>query len=275
MDNRYIGIFDSGVGGLTSVPYIMDLFPNERVIFFGDTARTPYGSKAPETIRQFTLEIGAFMAAHDVKLMAAACNTISATSLEVLQAAYPDIPVLGTIDATSQMVAAVCSPSDRIGILATKATVSTEMYPKAIRRAAPEVTHLYQKACPMFVPLIEEGIVDHPIMDMTIHYYLDDFIRDNRIDTLVLGCTHYPLISGNLRRLYPGIRLISSSKELAVALGNELRDRDLQADETNERENIFYASDLSDSFLRMTRQLLGDGAKKRNIRFKNLDLGGR
>ncbi len=132
--------------------------------------------------------------------------------------------------------------------------------------------HLYQIACPAFVPLIEEGIIDHEIMDLTIRYYLDDFIEKHSIDTLVLACTHYPLISENLKRLYPGVKLISSSEEAATALKIELERRDMLAGPGNDRENIFYASDLSDNFLNMIRLLLGDDVERLNIRFKNLDL---
>ena len=272
MDNRYIGVFDSGVGGLTSVPYIMRMLPDERIIFFGDTARTPYGSKAAGTIRQFTEQIGSFMVENDVKMMVAACNTISAVALDDLQRKYPHIPMIGTIRPTAKVVARDCRETDRIGIMATKATVRSESYLKRIREKNPGMKHLYQIACPAFVPLIEEGIIDHEIMDLTIRYYLDDFIEKHGIDTLVLACTHYPLISGNLKRLYPGVKLISSSEEAATALKIELERRDMLAVPGNDRENIFYASDLSDNFLNMIRLLLGDDVERLNIRFKNLDL---
>ena len=272
MDNRPIGFFDSGIGGLTSVTYIMKQLPGERIIFFGDTARTPYGSKSPETIRQFTFQIGEFLAQRDVKMMVIACNTISATCLNDLQAAYPDIPVIGVISPTAKVVARDVSSDAHIGILATKATVRSGAYVNKIQLNNPRMKNLYSKACPAFVPLIEEGIIDHEIMDLTIRYYLDDFVREHQIDTLVLGCTHYPLIAGNLRRLYPNIRLISSSKEVATAVNIELSRRHLHADPFKKEENVFYASDLSENFVNMIQLILGKDQEELNIRFKNLDL---
>ena len=273
MDNRYIGVFDSGIGGLTSIPYIMRMMPYERIIFFGDTARTPYGSKAAETITQFTMQIGDFMMRNNVKMLVAACNTISSVSLGALRDKYPDVPVIGTIYPTSKVVARDCAPDARIGIIGTKATVSSITYLERIKKKNPEMEHIYQISCPAFVPLIEEGIIDNEIMDMTIHYYLDDFIRDNKIDTLVLACTHYPLISDNLKRLYPDIRLISSSKEVATAVRIELEKRDMFANSENERrENFFYASDLSENFIDMIQLILKNEQEALNIRFKNLDL---
>ena len=272
MDNRYIGIFDSGIGGLTSVPYIMKLLPNERVIFFGDTARTPYGSKAPETIRQFAFQIGDFMVSKNVKMMVAACNTISAVALDALRKRYPDIPIIGTIGPTSNMIAKSCAPDEHIGILATKATVQSQSYLNKIRFHAPDLQYIYQKACPMFVPMIEEGIIDKEVMDSMIHYYLDDFIRENSLDTLVLACTHYPLLSAAMKRLYPGIRLISSSREVAVAVQMELEKRQILASPESDLHHVFYASDLSDNFIQMIQRILSRHESDLDIQFKNLEL---
>ncbi len=273
MDNRPIGFFDSGIGGLTSIPYIMRQLPAERIVFFGDTARTPYGSKSPQTIRQFTLQIGEFMAKKGVKMMVVACNTISATSLDELQAAYPDIPVIGVIAPTAKVVARDVPPESHIGILATKATIRSGAYVSKILEHDPSRQHIYSTACPAFVPLIEEGIIDNQIMDLTIHYYLDRFVEEHQIDTFVLGCTHYPLIADNLRRIYPDIRLISSSKEVATAVNIELSRRHMYAGPHNqEKDNVFYASDLSENFVNMIQRILGRDQDELNIRFKNLDL---
>ena len=271
MDNRPIGIFDSGIGGLTSIPYLLRQLPKERIIFFGDTARTPYGSKSVDTIRQFTLQIGKFMSANNVKMMLVACNTISATSLDILRETYPDIPIIGTISPTSRVIANKCNGMDRIGIMATKATVDSGVYIKKIQEKNYQLKNIYAKACPALVPLIEEGIIDNEIMDLTLRYYLDDFISENNIDTLVLACTHYPLIKANLARLYPDISIISSSKEVAIAAKMELEDRDMFAEGEN-GENYFYASDLSDNFVRMIELILGKDQKELNIEFQNLDI---
>lgn len=270
MDNRPIGFFDSGLGGLTSIPPLLKQLPNEKVIFFGDTARTPYGSKSPETIKQFTLQIGEFLAKNDVKMIVIACNTVTAICLDLLRETYPDIPIIGVISPTARAVANKCNMGDRIGIIATKVTVKSEAYIKKIESKQPGLK-LFAKACPAFVPLIEEGIIDNEIMDLTIKYYLDDFIRENNINRLVLGCTHYPLLTENLRRIYPDISLISSSKEVAIAVHIELEKRDMLAGE-NPHENVFYASDLSENFVAMIQLILGKNIEELNIRFKNLEL---
>ncbi|MDY2959651.1 MAG: glutamate racemase [Hornefia sp.] len=271
MDNRPIGFFDSGIGGLTSIPYIMRRLPDERIIFFGDTARTPYGSKSPDTIRQFTMQIGEFMVKNNVKMMVIACNTISATCIGELREKYPGIPIISAISPTARVVAENCNPGNNIGILATKVTIKSGAYVDKIQDKNKNLKNLFSAACPAFVPLIEEGIIDNEIMDLTIKYYLDDFMKDYEIDTLVLGCTHYPLISANLKRIYPGVNIINSSKEAAVAVNIELEKNNLLAD-SRSGDNVFYASDLSENFMNMIQLILGKEQEELNIRFKNLDL---
>lgn len=270
MDNRPIGFFDSGLGGLTSIPYIMKELPRERIIFYGDTARTPYGSKSPDTIRQFTLQIGEFLVKQGVKMIVIACNTVTATCLDDLRKAYPEIPVIGVISPTARVIANKCNNDDHIGIIATKVTVKSGAYEKKINEKHPGL-QIYSKACPAFVPLIEEGIIDNEIMDLTIKYYLDDFVREHHINRLVLGCTHYPLIAENLRRIYPDIRVISSSKEVATAVHIELEKTGMYAEE-REGENVFYASDLSENFVNMIQNILGRQKDELDIQFKNLDI---
>lgn len=273
MDNRPIGFFDSGIGGLTSVTHIMKSLPDEKIIFYGDTARTPYGSKSIDTIKQFTKQIGEFLVNNDVKMIVIACNTVSATCLDFLRKEYPDILIVGVISPTAREVVKHCTEADNIGIIATKVTIKSNAYENKIKGISPRL-NLYSKACPAFVPLIEEGIIHNEIMDLTIKYYLDDFIRDNNIDTLILGCTHYPLISENLKRIYPGIKIINSSKEVATAVKMELEARDMFAEKGNNdnMENIFYASDLSENFVNMIELILGKEKEELNIKFKNLDM---
>lgn len=271
MDNRRIGFFDSGIGGLTSIPYLMKDYPNEHVIFFGDTARTPYGSKSKHVIERFTLEIGEFMKKSDVKMMVAACNTVSAIGLSVLREKYPEIPVTGVIEPAARVIAESVGSDERIGIIATKATVQSGEYEHAIREKNDSIKNIFQMPCPAFVPLIEEGIIDNGIMDETIKYYLDDFVRDNAIDVLVLGCTHYQLIRKRIEAIYPGIRTVSSSEEVVSAIGAILSDKDMLAG-PNDEESVFYASDLSDNFLEMIERLLGKEQDEFNIRFKSVDM---
>ena len=272
MDNRPIGFFDSGLGGLTCIPYVIDALPNECIIYFGDTARTPYGSKAVPTIKNFAFEIADFLAERDVKMIAIACNTVSATCLDDLRLRYPDIPILGIITPAAKKIAHEKKDLGNIGIIGTKATIASNAYSKAIDEYDTSVK-IFQTACPAFVPLIEEGIVENKIMDLTIRYYLDDFIADSKIDTLVLGCTHYPLIRDNITRLYPKLSIIDPSKELMTSIKTELINRELLADRGGEAppENIFYASDLSENFANMINRIFDESNAKACFRTISLE----
>ena len=260
MDGRPIGFFDSGLGGLTCVPYLLRAFPNERIVYFGDTARTPYGSKATTTIRTFASEITDFLIEeHDVKVVVIACNTVSAIALEALRVRHPKTPILSIISPASHAVAKICNEGNRIGVIGTKATIASETYPRKLLRYKPGLD-IQQQACPALVPLIEEGIIESDIMDMTIRHYLDDFINgnnndnnDNNIDTLVLGCTHYPLIRANIERLYPGLKIVDPSEEILKSISDTL-DRDnihAPAGDAAAAEHVFYASDLAENFVNM------------------------
>ncbi|MBQ3390414.1 MAG: glutamate racemase [Firmicutes bacterium] len=268
MGNRPIGFFDSGLGGLTTIPYLAEQLPEEKIVYFGDTARTPYGSKAVSTIRQFAMEIADFLRTHDVKMIVTACNTVSATCLDLLREKYPDIPIIGVIEPAARTVARICDDSNNIGIIGTKATISGGAYEDAIARHK-EGLSIYSEACPIFVPLIEEGILGNEITTLAIKYYLDRFIYSNHIDTLVLGCTHYPMIQDEIERLYPGLQIINPSMEVISAIETVLREKDMLA-KGSEFENTFYASDLSENFLNMTNTIL-EGSRFK-VAFKNLEL---
>ena len=270
MDNRPIGFFDSGIGGVTSIPYIMNMLPNERIVFYGDTARTPYGSKSPDTIQEFSLQIADFLVKKGVKMIVISCNTVSSVAVPLLRERYPDIPIIGCITPTAKEVAKLSKNGANIGIMATRGTVNAGVYQKRITELRDDV-NIYAKACPAIVPLIEEGIIDHEIMDMTVKYYLDDFINENRIDTLVLGCTHYPLIKENINKLYPNLEIYSSSKEVAKAVEMELEARDMMAD-CKEGQDEFYASDLSETFVALIERILGREADEHKIGFEDLDI---
>ena len=270
MDNRPIGFFDSGIGGLTSIPYIMRELPNERIIFYGDTARTPYGSKSVGTIRDFAFQIADFLDSQNVKMMVIACNTITASALDALRERYSNIPIVGCISPTARKAARIFSPEDRPGLIATKATVRSGAYEQKIREYNPKL-RICSKACPALVPLIEEGIIKSEIMDLTLKHYLDDFIKENDLNGLILGCTHYPLVAENIRRLYPDLKILSSSKEVAMAVKYELEKNDMLAGERS-GENTFFASDLSDSFVNMIELILGQDKEELNIKFKNFEI---
>ena len=252
MDKRPIGIFDSGLGGLTCIGPIAKALPGERILYFGDTARTPYGSKSRETVCEFALQIADFLVKNDVKMLAIACNTI--TAIPLLRENYPEIPVVGIIEPAAAEVASACTGANNIGIIATKVTVKTKAYERAIRQHDPSLK-VFQTACPAFVPLIEEGIIESDIMDSLIRYYLDEFISYHRIDTLVLGCTHYPLIKENILRIYPDIRIFNPSDALASAVKLSLEENGLLSDDVP-KESTFFASDISENFIHMVDRII-------------------
>lgn len=268
MDNRPIGFFDSGLGGLTCITHLMKELPKERIIYYGDTARTPYGSKAPSTIRTFSFQIADFLKQQNVKMIVIACNTVTSTCLPELQATYPDIPVVGIIQPAARKIASVCNEADRIGIIGTKVTIKSKAYQNAINFFQSGLS-ISDAACPTLVPLIEEGIIENEIMDLSIKYYLDNFISYHKITHLVLGCTHYPLIRDNLEKLYPGLQIIDPSEEIIVDIKQALSERNLLADLPS-YDNTFYASDLSENFLNMVNRIFENSEFK--VAFKSFDL---
>ncbi len=268
MDNRPIGFFDSGLGGLTCTPHLMEALPKERIIYFGDTARTPYGSKAVSTIKNFAFEISDFLVKNDVKMIVIACNTISATCLDDLREKHPETPILGIISPASHTVAKTCGKENKVGIIGTKVTIKSDAYKNKILSYNQKID-LYEIPCPTFVPLIEESIIENKIMDLSIKYYLDHFIEYNEIDTLVLGCTHYPLIQKNIEKIYPDLRIIDPSKEMFTSINDTLERNDLYAEEAL-GDHVFYASDLSENFVNMINRIFENTDFK--VAFKNFDL---
>lgn len=214
VDNRPIGIFDSGLGGLTAVKSLSESLPNERFVYFGDTARTPYGSKSVGTIRNFSLQITDFLVENDVKMVLIACNTVSATCLKFLQNKYKEIPVLGIITPTVEFVAENMNEESKIGVIGTNVTIKSKQYERQLKSRVNEL-QVDSKACPLFVPLIEEGIHEKSIVDNVVKYYLDDFLLKNKISDLILGCTHYPILKGTIEELYPYLNIVNPSEVIA------------------------------------------------------------
>ncbi len=269
MDNRPIGIFDSGIGGLTSIQNITRYLPKESIVFFGDTARAPYGSKSIEMIQNFTLQTANFLRHHDVKMIVIACNTVSAHCLELLKKNYPEIPIIGVIKPTAKKISSICDHNSRVCVLATKATTDSRVYEKEIKALNPEI-QVYSVACPAFVPLIEEGIVDHDIMEVAIRMYLDDLVKEHDITHFVLGCTHYPLLADQLRSLYPGVEIISSSHEVFYEIRDTLIEKEMLS-EAEHPEHLFYASDVSHNFVNMISRIRKENHIEEEICFHNLD----
>jgi len=267
MNNQPIGVFDSGVGGLTIVPHLMKRLPQERLIYFGDTARTPYGSKALSTIKKFTEEIVEFLLEKKVKMIAIACNTVTSSCLEDLQNKYPDVPIVGVIEPAVKKVLYRAKSNARIGVIGTKVTIENKAYSSVIKKQNNNLT-VYEKACPIFVPLIEEGLIDSEITDLAVQHYLQEFNKVKPIDYLVLGCTHYPLIKKSIFKTLPNVEIINPSEEMVYGIEEALQRHDLLA-EQSKMENIIYASDLSPNITNMIRHLF---TEKVRIGVKNFDL---
>ena len=221
-DPRPIGVFDSGVGGLTVLAEIRDRLPYEHTVYFGDTARVPYGVRDPAEVREFAFEIIRYLTDLDVKLVVVACNTASAVALELAQAEF-DAPIVGVIEPGAR-AAAVDTINRRVGVLATQVTVESGAYRRAVRGHDAGIV-VHEQACPEFVPLIEKGVVDGPELEEVARGYLDPLTR-RRVDAVILGCTHYPLISATINRILgPEVRLISSAGQTALEVGYVLSRR--------------------------------------------------
>lgn len=211
-DTRPIGIFDSGVGGLTVVRALIERLPFENLIYFGDTARVPYGIKSVATISAYTQQITRFLLQKDVKLLIIACNTMAAVAADVVRA-ETSLPVLDVIEAGA--LGAVAATRNRnIGVIGTPTTINSNAYARAIHKSDP-AARMFSQACPLFVPLVEEGWLDHPVTRMTAEEYLKPVIAQD-IDTLVLGCTHYPLLKPLLQEVAgDDVRLVDSAEAMA------------------------------------------------------------
>ena len=257
-DRRPIGVFDSGIGGLTVVRELMRQLPHESLIYFGDTARVPYGNKSPETVRRFSREILDFLVERDVKLVVVACNTASAHALEELQR-VATVPVEGVIEPGARAGVAA-SRSGRIGVIGTAGTIASGAYERAIRTADGKVD-VTARACPLFVPLVEEGWLDHPASRLIAEEYLAP-LAQHRIDTLVLGCTHYPLLKPLIASvLGPSITLIDSAEQTAAAVSRELAASTMHAPTTQAGHVHFVVSDAPQQFVKVGKRFLGESVK--------------
>ncbi len=263
-----IGVFDSGVGGLTVAREIMRQMPNEKIIYFGDTARVPYGSKSKETVTRFSKQIVRFLRTFDVKTIVVACNTASAYALEELEKEC-DIPIIGVVKPGAKTAAEV-TKNGKIGVIATEATIHSGIYSQYIKEMKKNVT-IYGKACPLFVPLIEEGLWVDPVTDEIAKRYLTELI-DLDIDTLILGCTHYPLIRSTLGRIIGDkVTLVNPAYETAIELKALLEERGLlntKQPALGENRYQFYVSDTAEKFRNFANSIIKYGilsAKTVNI----------
>jgi len=249
-----IGIFDSGVGGLTVARAVMELLPDENIIYFGDTARVPYGVKSPETVARYAAQITRFLLERHVKLLIVACNTMAAVALPAITSLSP-VPVLEVIDAGARSALAV-TRSKRIGIIATPSTIASQAYERALLRLGGPNVHTVAKACPLFVPLVEEGWLDHPATRLVAIEYLSPLAAEN-LDTLILGCTHYPLLAPLLADVVgPGLRLQDSATAVAGQAAAILDEQGLRNPGRQPRYD-FHVTDMPHRFLEIGQRFLG------------------
>lgn len=248
-----IGVFDSGVGGLTVVKEIMNQVPGETIIYFGDTARVPYGSKSQKTVITYTRQIIRFLMGNGVKAIVIACNTASAFALETVKAEF-DIPIIGVVKPGAKM-AAKSTRNGRIGVIGTEGTIQSGIYNEFLSKTNPKL-QVFGKACPLFVPLVEEGLIDDPITFEIAKRYID-VLLEKQIDTLVLGCTHYPLLRGTIRKVVgDDVVLVNPAYETAKSLIEVLKDHDLMNDNVPKLNHKFYVSDGAEKFRNFANTIL-------------------
>ena len=252
-DARPIGVFDSGIGGLTVVSALRKLLPNERIFYLGDTARVPYGGKSAATVERYSLEIAAMLLEEDCKTIVVACNTASAIALPRLEQMLP-VRVTGVI-LPGARAAVAATRNGHIGVIGTRATIKSGAYERALRSLNADI-QITTLACPLLVPLIEEGWLQNEITDRVIKRYLDPLI-EKQVDTLVLGCTHYPLLRDAISRMLGGsVRLVDSAHNCAVTVKNLLARDELQASANNTGGLNVALTDLPDNFLEVASEAL-------------------
>ena len=250
-----VGVFDSGVGGLTVAREIMRQLPNENIVYFGDTARVPYGSKSKDNIIRYSRQIINFLKTKNVKAIVIACNTASALALDVVREEI-DIPIIGVVEPGARAALEV-TQTKKIGVIGTEATIRSAMYEKIIQGRDPEAA-VIGKACPLFVPLVEEGFAKHKVTEEIIDYYLASLLETD-IDSLILGCTHYPLLRSRIRE-YVGnrITLVNPAYETAMDLKKMLEERNMENTGEGQEHAFysFYVSDAADKFKQFANSIL-------------------
>jgi glutamate racemase len=261
MNQAPVGIFDSGIGGLTVARAIYERLPRESTIYFGDTARVPYGPKSPETVKRYSLEILHWLLDQGVKAVVVACNTSTAHALRALQEAS-QVPVLGVIKPGAR--AAIAAGGGPVGVIGTAGTIASDAYNRALQALAPGLP-VIQRACPLFVPLVEEGWFDHPATELVAEDYLRE-LREACVRSLVLGCTHYPLLKPLLQRVMgPEVTLIDSGQATAAALETILVEKSLEAPGEGKPYHRFAVSDDEARFRQVGSRFIGERLGKAEV----------
>ncbi|MDO5096806.1 MAG: glutamate racemase [Peptostreptococcaceae bacterium] len=251
--NRAIGVFDSGLGGLTVLKEISKVLPNEEIVYFGDTARVPYGPRSSETVTKYTFQSINFLLENNIKAIVIACNTASARSLAQAQERY-NIPIIGVIKPGAKGALQV-TENNRIGIIGTEGTISSRAYEYEILRRN-ENAKVYSKACPLFVPIVEEGWANSKVAELTAREYLSYFDGKD-IDTLIMGCTHYPILHDTIHKVTEGkIKLVNPAVETALRIKYLLEKNDLLNDNQGNNRHKFFVSDLPERFQKIGEDFL-------------------
>ncbi len=261
-----IGVFDSGIGGLTVVKELNRLLPRESIIYFGDTARVPYGSKSNGTVIDYALQDSRFLIRKNVKMIVVACNTVSSVALDILREKY-DVPIVGMINPGAK-AAINTTRKNRIGVIGTESTIGNAAYSKEILKLNSEMK-IYEKACPLFVPLAEEGWTEHEATEIIAREYLSELVEED-IDSLILGCTHYPLLKSVIQKVVgKGVTLIDSGSSAATVVEDYLKGRNLLNDNAEKSADLFYVTDMPRKFTFVAERFLG--RKIHNIMKVDLD----
>lgn len=249
-----IGVFDSGIGGLTVVKHLIDALPNENIVYFGDTARVPYGSKSNDTVIEYSIQNAAFLMEFGVKAIVVACNTASSVAMESLRDKF-NIPVIGMIEPGAKYGLGYTN-SNKIGVIGTRSTIGNNAYSKMIKELNAEV-EVFEKACPLFVPFAEEGWIDHPATIAVAEEYLEP-VKNEGIDTLILGCTHYPILRSVIQNVVgPKIKLVDSGIAASYSVVKELTEKDLLNSSNSPGTQLYYVSDVPTTFQFVASLFLG------------------
>ncbi len=249
-----IGVFDSGIGGLTVLHQIIETLPKENTVYLGDTARAPYGTKSVETVLRYSFENSQFLVDKGVKIVVVACNTSTAIALGRLKEKFP-IPVVGVIEPGVRR-ALKSTKNKKVGVIGTEATIQSGAYTRALKEADSKI-EVYSRACPLFVPLVEEGWTDNAVVEMTVKAYLGS-LKQSGIDTLILGCTHYPLLKKAIRKFMGAtVRLVDSAEETAKEVELALKKGALGR-KSGKGTHSFFVTDAPDRFIKVGRRFLGE-----------------
>lgn len=258
MDKRPVGIFDSGLGGLTVVKEIKKRLPNESIVYLGDTARVPYGTRSKETVTKFSLQDAYFLTGQKVKCIVIACNTASALAFKEVKRKLT-IPIFDVVSAGAKM-AVETTKNKKIGVIGTRGTVASQAYQKTIRKQNPKIL-VHEKACPLFVSLIEEGEIKGKVIEMLASKYLNS-LKNNKIDTLILGCTHYPIIKNIIKeKIGKRVVLVNSGEGIAKVLSSFLKEKKLEAPKNLNPVRKYYVTDLTKRFIKVAEIFLGEKIK--------------